>query len=166
MSIATARNGGVQIAYETFGAPSNEPLLLMMGLGAQMLYWPDDFCAALTARGFAVARFDNRDSGLSTRFSTAGVPRMFSTLTRPAAVYRLQDMADDAISVLDALGWDGAHIVGVSLGGMIAQTFAILHPTRTCTLTCRYPAGWPCAPPSEITSAGMPPIVTESERTG
>jgi pimeloyl-ACP methyl ester carboxylesterase len=108
-----------------------------MGL-AQMLYWPDDFCAALAGRGFAVARFDNRDSGLSSRFSTAGVPSLFIMLTRPedAVVYRLEDMADDAMSVLDALGWDSAHVVGVSLDGMIAQTIAICYPAGIRTLTC------------------------------
>ena len=73
MGIATARNGAVKIAYETFGAPSGQPLLLVMGLGVQMLHWPDDSCTALAAAGFAVTRFDNRDTGLSTRFSTAGV---------------------------------------------------------------------------------------------
>jgi pimeloyl-ACP methyl ester carboxylesterase len=104
-----ARNGEVEIAYETFD--SGEPLLLVMGLGVQMLYWPDDFCAALADRGFAVARFDNRDSGLSTRFSTAGVPSLFTMLTSPAgaAVYRLADMANVGVGVLDALGWDSAH---------------------------------------------------------
>lgn len=138
MSIATARNGQVQIAYETFGTPSGEPLLLVMGLGAQMLYWPDDFCAALADQGFAVARFDNRDTGLSTRFTTAGTPSLFTMLTRPAdaAVYRLEDMAGDATSVVDALGWDSTNVVGVSLGGVIAQTIAICYPARIRTLTC------------------------------
>jgi pimeloyl-ACP methyl ester carboxylesterase len=108
-----------------------------MGLGVQMLYWPDDFCAAIADAGFAVTRFDNRDTGLSTRFSTGGVPSLFMMLTQPAAaaVYRLEDMADDAISVLDALEWHSAHIVGVSLGGMIAQTIATRYPARVQTLT-------------------------------
>jgi pimeloyl-ACP methyl ester carboxylesterase len=138
VGIATARNGEVKIAYETFGASSGQPLLLVMGLGVQMLFWPDDLCAALADAGFAVARFDNRDTGLSSRFSTAGVPSLFTMLTRPAAaaVYRLEDMADDAVSVLDALEWDSAHIVGVSLGAMIAQTIAIRYPARVRTLTC------------------------------
>jgi len=138
VGIAMACNGEVKIAYETFGAPSGQPLLLVMGLGVQMLFWPDDFCAARADAGFAVARFDNRDTGLSTRFSTAGVPRLFMMLTRPAAaaVYRLEDMADDASNVLDALEWDSAHIVGVSLGAMIAQTIAIRYPARVRTLTC------------------------------
>ena len=138
MGIARAHNGVVEIAYETFGAPGDEPLLLVMGLGAQMLYWPDDFCTALAGTGFTVARFDNRDSGLSTRFSDARVPRLATMLTRPAAaaVYQLDDLADDAVSVLDALGWGSAHVVGVSLGGMIAQTIAVRHPTRIRSLTC------------------------------
>ena len=138
MGIARARIGEVKLAYETFGAPSGQPLLLVTGLGVQMLYWPDDFCAALADAGFAVTRFDNRDTGLSTHFSTAGVPSLFMMLTRPAAaaVYRLEDMADDAISVLDALESNSARIVGVSLGGMIAQTIAIRSPVRVHTLTC------------------------------
>jgi pimeloyl-ACP methyl ester carboxylesterase len=77
VGIATARIGEVKIAYETLGTPTGEPLVLVMGLGVQMLYWPDDFCAALAAAGFAVARFDNRDTGLSTRLSTAGIPSLF-----------------------------------------------------------------------------------------
>jgi pimeloyl-ACP methyl ester carboxylesterase len=119
VSIAMARNGEVEIAYETFGAPSGEPLLLVMGLGVQMLYWPDDFCAALADRGFAVARFDNRDSGLSTRFSTAGVPSLFTMLTSPAgaAVYRLADMAMSVWACSTRWGgtartWSACHWAG------------------------------------------------------
>jgi pimeloyl-ACP methyl ester carboxylesterase len=135
VSVATARNGNVQIAYEVIG--SGEPLLLIMGLGMQMIAWPDEFCAGLVARGFAVARFDNRDVGQSTHFTRYGAPSLLQILTRPTLVapYRLEDMADDAVAVLDALGWERAHIVGASLGGMIAQTLAIRHSARVRTLT-------------------------------
>jgi pimeloyl-ACP methyl ester carboxylesterase len=132
-----AHNGPVEIAYERFGSDDGEPLLLVMGLGMQMIFWPDDFCAALAERGFAVARFDNRDVGRSTHFTHLGVPRLGRLLARPAAAaaYRLDDMADDGVAVLDALGWRSAHVVGVSLGGMIAQTIAIRHPDRVRSLT-------------------------------
>lgn len=136
MTIAKARRDDIEIAYETFGPPGN-PLLLVMGVGAQMLYWHDEFCAALAARGFWVARFDNPDAGLSSHLSLAGVPNQLKMLRRPAeaAVYRLEDMADDAMAVLDALRWRAAHVVGRSLGGMIAQTLAIRHASRVLSLT-------------------------------
>jgi pimeloyl-ACP methyl ester carboxylesterase len=132
-----ASRRGVDIAYERMAGAEGRPLLLVMGLGMQMISWPDDFCAALARRGFAVVRFDNRDVGLSTHFHDRGAPTLLSTLIRPAAVaaYRIEDMADDAVAVLDALGWDNAHVVGASMGGMIAQAMAIRHPTRLRTLT-------------------------------
>ncbi|HLJ99145.1 MAG TPA: alpha/beta hydrolase [Streptosporangiaceae bacterium] len=136
----TARHGAIQLAYETFAAPDSpsggEPLLLISGTGVQMLMWPDAFVAALADRGFCVTRFDNRDAGLSTHLTEAGNPGWLEPLIRHAAApYRLEDMAGDAVAVLDALGWDSAHIVGTSLGGMIAQTMAIWHPERVRTLT-------------------------------
>ena len=101
-----------------------------------MLMWPDAFVAALVGRGFCVTRFDNRDAGLSTHLTQAGNPGWLKPLIRHAAApYRLEDMAGDAVAVLDALGWDRAHIAGTSLGGMIAQTMAISHPSRIRTLT-------------------------------
>ena len=124
-----ARHGAIELAYETFGFADGEPLLLISGTGVQMLMWPDAFVAALAGRGFCVTRFDNRDAGLSTHLTEAGNPGWLKPLIRHAAApYRLEDMADDAVAVLDALNWDSAHIVGASLGGMIAQTMAIRAP--------------------------------------
>ena len=131
-----AHNGDIVLAYETCGPPGGEPLLLISGTGAQMLIWPDGFCAALADRGFRVARFDNRDTGLSTHLTGAPAPGWLTAMLRPSAVpYRLADMADDALAVMDALGWPDAHVVGASLGGMIAQVLAIRQPGRVRTLT-------------------------------
>ena len=115
-----ANANGIEIEYESFGDPSAAPLLLIMGLGAQMLSWDEDFCELLASRGFRVIRFDNRDSGLSTWVEEA---------------YTLDDMAADAVGLLDALGISAAHIVGASMGGFIAQLVALNHPDRVLTLT-------------------------------
>jgi pimeloyl-ACP methyl ester carboxylesterase len=132
----TAHNGNIAIAYETFGAAGGEPLLLISGTGAQMIIWPEDFCAVLAGRGFQVARFDNRDTGRSTHLTGTPAPGWLKTMLRPsAAPYRLDDMAEDAVAVMDALGWPAAHLVGTSLGGMIAQVLAIRYPSRVRTLT-------------------------------
>jgi pimeloyl-ACP methyl ester carboxylesterase len=132
----TAHNGEIAIAYETLGPAGGEPLLLISGTGVQMLIWPDDLCAALADRGFHLARFDNRDMGLSTHLTGAPAPGWMKTMLRPsAAPYRLEDMADDAVAVMDALGWPSAHVAGTSMGAMIGQTLAIRHPSRVRTLT-------------------------------
>lgn len=132
----TARHGQTEIAYETFGSPGAAPLLLISGTGAQMLIWPDDFCAVLATRGFHVARFDNRDAGLSTHLTGTPAPGWLKVMLRPsAAPYGLEDMAEDACAVMDTLGWPAAHVVGASMGGMIAQVLAISHPSRVRTLT-------------------------------
>lgn len=132
----TARNGNVTVAFETFGSPEGTPLLLIAGTGVQMLIWPDEFCAALAGRGFHVARFDNRDMGLSTHLTGTAAPGWAKVMLRPsAAPYRLDDMAGDALAVIDALGWQSAHVAGTSLGGMVAQSLAISHPGRVRTLT-------------------------------
>jgi pimeloyl-ACP methyl ester carboxylesterase len=137
MTTGIARNGPVEISYEVMDPPGGEPLLLIMGLGMQRISWHDEFCGGLIERGFTVARFDNRDCGDSSHFVSAGRPSTVALFTRPASVaaYRLSDMADDAVAVLDALRWPSAHIVGASMGGMIAQTLAIRHPDRVRTLT-------------------------------
>jgi pimeloyl-ACP methyl ester carboxylesterase len=136
-SIRYATVGDIELAYETFGDPSHPPVLLVMGLATQMLGWPDEFCAALAGRGHFVIRFDNRDVGLSTHLDAAGpadIGAIFGGDTSTAA-YRLTDMASDAVGLLDALGIDRAHVVGASMGGMIAQTIAIEHPGRVRSLT-------------------------------
>ena len=115
-----ATSNGIEIEYETFGALAAPPLLLIAGLGSQMLSWDDDFCALLASRGFRVIRYDNRDSGLSTWVEDA---------------YTLDDMADDAAGLLDALGIAAAHVVGASMGGFIAQLLTLNHPGRVLTLT-------------------------------
>ena len=131
-----AHNADIVIAYETFGPPEGVPLLLISGTGAQMLIWPEDFCAALAGRGFQAARFDNRDTGLSTHLTGTPAPGWLKTMFRPStAPYRLEDMAEDALAVMDALGWQSAHVAGASMGGMIAQALAIKHPARVRTLT-------------------------------
>ena len=132
---------GITIEYETFGSPSATPLLLVMGLGAQMTLWPVELCEALVARGYYVIRYDNRDVGLSTKFDAAGVPEVPAIIMammsgKPVNVpYTLHDMAADAMGLLDALGIAKAHIVGASMGGMIAQLIAADYPARTLSLT-------------------------------
>lgn len=137
MTAAAARNGAIEIAYETLGPADGEPLLLITGTGGQLLDWPEDFCRLLGERGFAVTRLDNRDAGLSTHLSDAPPPGRLTMMLRPAAaaVYRLEDMADDAVAVLDALGRASSHVVGKSQGGMIAQVLATRHPKRVRSLT-------------------------------
>jgi pimeloyl-ACP methyl ester carboxylesterase len=135
-SIRYARNGDVTIAYESFGDPARgEPLLLVMGLDFQMVWWPDRLCRMLVEAGFAVVRFDNRDTGLSTHFDSPTRQSPWRALmggTRP--VYTATDMVDDALAVMDAVGWDSAHVMGGSMGAGLAQTTALLHPQRVRSL--------------------------------
>lgn len=137
----TARSGDLDIYYEDMGDPADPAVLLIMGLGAQLLLWPNDFCRRLVDRGLRVIRFDNRDVGLSSKLHGLRVegsqyPNMVrSVLGRPSpAVYTLEDMADDAAAVLDHLDIERAHIVGASMGGMIAQVVAARHAERTRSL--------------------------------
>jgi pimeloyl-ACP methyl ester carboxylesterase len=127
---------GIEIEYETFGSPDDPTLLLVMGLGAQLIAWPDEFCEQLAARGLFVIRYDNRDVGLSTKFDDAPATSAAETFGGGGqAAYTLDDMADDAAGLLDALGRDTAHVVGASMGGMIAQLIALRHGERVSSLT-------------------------------
>jgi pimeloyl-ACP methyl ester carboxylesterase len=126
---------GIELAYQEIGDPSGDPLLLIMGLATQMLAWDEDFCAMLAGRGFRVIRFDNRDIGHSTKIDSAGVPKRIDMLLgRGSPSYRLRDMAEDTAGLMDHLGIESAHLVGASMGGMIAQTVAIRHPQRVRSL--------------------------------
>jgi pimeloyl-ACP methyl ester carboxylesterase len=134
--VPRATANGIEIEYETFGDESAAPLLLIAGLGSQMISWDEEFCDLLAGRGFYVIRFDNRDIGLSTKLEGAGVPNLSDVLSGVVpSPYRLTDMANDAAGLLDALGIAAAHVVGVSMGGYIAQLLAIDHPERVLTLT-------------------------------
>jgi pimeloyl-ACP methyl ester carboxylesterase len=131
-----ARNGEVSIAYETFGhLDSGQPLLLIMGLDFQMVWWPDAFCEQLVADGFAVVRFDNRDTGLSTHFDSPKKQNPWRALLgRTTPVYSAADMLADATAVMDAVGWTSAHVMGGSMGAALAQAMALLHPERVRSL--------------------------------
>jgi pimeloyl-ACP methyl ester carboxylesterase len=123
---------GIELAYQEMGDAEGEPLLLVMGLGTQMLAWDEEFCATLAERGFRVIRFDNRDIGRSTKIESAGVPGRADVMLgrRGSAPYLLRDMAADATGLMDHLGIDSAHVVGASMGGMVAQTMAIERSER------------------------------------
>jgi len=127
---------GIELAYQEVGDPDGEPLILVMGLATQMIAWDDELCAMLAERGFRVIRFDNRDIGHSTRLDAARVPGRGDLLLRRrgTATYLLSDMAADTVGLMDHLGFDSAHVVGISMGGMIAQTLAIEHPERIRSL--------------------------------
>ena len=130
-----ARSNGIELEYQTTGRPDQPPVLLVMGLGAQLTDWPEEFCESLAGRGFFVVRFDNRDCGLSTSLDELGPPDLPGLLAGTAsAPYRLADLADDAVGLLDALGIERAHVVGASMGGMIAQQLVIDHPERVRSL--------------------------------
>jgi pimeloyl-ACP methyl ester carboxylesterase len=131
---------GIRIEYDTFGDPSCPPLLLIMGFGGQMILWDEDFCRQLAEGDLHVIRFDNRDVGLSSKLEGTGEPDLSEILSAGRQVgevdvpYTIDDMANDAIGLLDALGIRQAHVCGASMGGMIAQTMAIQHPSRVLTL--------------------------------
>ena len=133
--MAQASANGVQLEYQAFGDPAAEPLLLIMGLGAQMTAWPEPFCRAVADAGFHVVRFDNRDIGLST-IRDAPVPDLGALLGGDLSVlpYTMSDLADDVVGLLDALGLPAAHVVGASMGGMIGQQLVIDHPERVRSL--------------------------------
>ncbi len=131
---------GIQIEYDTFGDQASPPILLIMGLGRQMVSWNEEFCQRLAEKDLYVIRFDNRDVGLSTKFEEAGVPDVVAAVTaslqgqKVQAPYSLDDMADDAVGVLNGLGIDKAHIFGVSMGAAIAQIIGYRHPSRALSL--------------------------------
>ena len=167
-----ARANGIDICYEIFGDAAAEPMLLIMGLGAQMVLWDDDFCLKLAARGFRVIRFDNRDIGKSSKL-TGGKPLGAVELLKlrflkipVAAPYKLRDMAGDTIGLMDALGIKSAHLVGASMGGMIAQEIAISFPSRVRSLTSiMSTTGNPKLPPPsrEATAVLMAPPPASKE---
>jgi pimeloyl-ACP methyl ester carboxylesterase len=168
-----ARANGIDICYEIFGDAGAEPMLLIMGLGAQMVLWDDAFCEQLAARGFRVIRFDNRDIGQSSKLS--GGKRLtpmellkLRFLKIPvAAPYKLRDMAEDTTGLMDVLGIRSAHLVGASMGGMIAQEIAILFPQRVRSLTSiMSTTGNPRIPPPTREAAALlmaPPPTTKDE---
>ena len=164
--------GETEIEFETIGDPNSQPMLLIAGLGSPLLAWSNEICEAFSNRGFLAIRFDNRDVGLSTKFDDLGIPD-FAEINasyvrgeRPKVPYTLEDMASDAVGVLDALGIDRAHICGASMGGMIAQILAYRHPSRVLSLTVimsttgnpELPQGKP-----EVMAAFFAPVPTERE---
>jgi pimeloyl-ACP methyl ester carboxylesterase len=167
-----ARTHDVELEYETFGREGDPALLLIMGLGAQMIFWHDELCSALVERGFHVVRFDNRDVGRSTWLDAAGMPDVMGVMAavlqgRPVeAPYLLRDMAGDTAGLLEVLDIPAAHVVGASMGGMIAQTLAIEHPERVRSLTSiMSTTGSRDLPPArpEAMGALLTPIPTERE---
>lgn len=164
--------GRIEIEYETIGNRNSEPMLLIAGLGGQLLAWSDEICKGFSNRGFFVIRFDNRDVGLSTKLNDSGIPDFaqinasYARGERPNVPYTLEDMADDAVGVLDALGIDKAHVCGASMGGMIAQILAYRHPSRVLSLAVIISTtGDPKLPPGkpEVLAAFFAPIPTERE---
>ena len=163
--MSNVQANGIQIEYDTIGDPACPPLLLIMGLGGQLIHWDEDFCRQLAARDLFVIRFDNRDTGLSTRFEAAGLPDMAALLDARLQVqsiqapYGLDDMAEDAAKLLETLDIEKAHICGSSMGGMIAQLLALRHPQRLLSLTSIYSTtGNPDLPQSQ--PAAMEALLT------
>jgi pimeloyl-ACP methyl ester carboxylesterase len=169
----TARANGIDICYEIFGEAAAEPMLLIMGLGAQMVLWDDAFCEQLAARGFRVIRFDNRDIGQSgkltggKRLGAVELLKLRFLKIPIAAPYKIIDMARDTTGLMDALGIKSAHLVGASMGGMIAQEIAISFPQRVRSLTSiMSTTGNPKVPPPTKEAAAMlmaPPPTTKEE---
>ena len=167
------QSNGIELEYDTFGSATEKPLLLVMGLGTQMIAWDVDFCGQLADRGHHVIRFDNRDIGLSTHFDESGLPNVVELMTAQAegkelnVPYRLSDMAADAIGLLDGLGFESAHVVGASMGGMIVQTMAIEHSPRVRSMTSIMsntgsPGGIPPSPEAMAVLMTPPPETREA----
>jgi pimeloyl-ACP methyl ester carboxylesterase len=165
----TPEHAGVRLAYETSGSPEHPPLLLVSGLGGQLIGWPPELVDGFCDRGFFVIRFDNRDIGLSTHLHDAPPADVNAAIHRgdtSSASYRLEDMAADTAALLDHLGIPAAHVLGVSMGGMIAQTLAITHPERVLTLTSIMSTPSPrLGAPTQEASAVLlaPPATTREE---
>ena len=131
-----ARNGAVRIAFDDLGGAGGEPLLLVMGLGVSRFWWPGGLVGELTGQGFHVAAYDQRDAGESTHFPATGTNSpVAAVLRRRSVAYTAEEMTDDAVAVLDALGWDAAHLFGHSMGGQLAQRTALRHPARVRSIT-------------------------------
>lgn len=165
-----AKANNIEIEYETFGNASDKPLLLVMGLGGQMISWDERFIQLLVDHGFYVIRFDNRDVGLSTKCEEADEPNLMQAFMAAQAgetiksPYSLEDMADDAVGLLDALNIEKAHICGASMGGMIVQVIAFRHPTRVISLcSIMSTTGNPDLPPAkpEILQLLTTPVPSE-----
>jgi len=167
MTVQKAKANGVELAYEQIGDPGDPPVLLIMGLGGQMVAWPDAFCEQFVQRGFYLTRFDNRDVGLSTHLTEAGTPDLGSLLRgeAPHPPYLVEDMADDAAALLEVLSISPAHVVGVSMGGMIAQSLAINHrrSVRSLTSIMSTPSVSIGAPTDEVRATLMVPPATDKE---
>jgi pimeloyl-ACP methyl ester carboxylesterase len=165
--VARTKANGIEIQYETTGDRKDPALLLVMGLGAQLTIWPDKLFTGLADRGFFVIRFDNRDTGLSSDFGSWGVPSIPQALQKAMAgekvdaPYHLDDMAADAIGLLDALGIEKAHMVGASMGGMIVQIVAAKYPRRTRSMVSIYSTsgrrGLPPGKPEALAMLGSVP---------
>ena len=143
-----AHNGTVRIAYDTLASSAGDPLLLVMGLAVSRFWWPAGLGQAFAGQGFAVARYDQRDAGQSTRMPDTGASNPFAAVARKRGAYSSEDMTDDAVAVLDALGWDRAHVFGASLGGIIAQRIALRHPDRVLSVVSAM------AMPSDVSGIG------------
>jgi pimeloyl-ACP methyl ester carboxylesterase len=160
---------GIELEYEAFGHDSDPALVLVAGLGAQLIDWPQEFCEKLAAHGLRVIRFDNRDAGLSASLDSLGTPDLMAVLKgdRATVPYLLADMASDIAGLLDGLGVDQAHLVGVSMGGMIAQEFAIEYPQRLLSLcSMSSTTGEPSvgqATAVALTALGRPSAVTREQ---
>jgi pimeloyl-ACP methyl ester carboxylesterase len=163
------QSNGIELEYDTFGDAGDPALVLVMGLGAQLIDWSLEFCEALVAQRFHVIRFDNRDAGLSTSLDSLGTPDLPALFagSRDGVPYLLSDLSDDAVGLLDALDIDGAHFVGASMGGMIVQQIAIDHPDRVRSLcSIMSTTGDPSvgqASPEALSMLGRPPAADRAE---